>query len=210
MQNIASVIYVTLMQTKSKNLSMLRIFPCALCFASKFTLQVSQTEKTACCVCILALLLHCCSGAKQLCCLGQQATALYVFYLQWNLYEPRVTSTWMSPSVLVLFWRHLISAHGTHSLKPGHTRACMDFKGNTSLHEVPKCGDLNNRQICLTNLCNCEMETNNQFHRDLAISLSLCLSVRPSIHPSSFGFKAGVSNLLCLFVKILIYLVIHW
>lgn len=79
---------------------------------------------------LLAVLRGCCSRAKQLCCSGQQATALYVFYRQWNLYEPGVTSTWMGPSVLVLFWRHLISAHGTHSLKLGHTMARMHFKGN--------------------------------------------------------------------------------
>lgn len=35
----------------------------------------------------------CCSAAKQLCCSGQQALALCVFYLRWNLYEPTVTST---------------------------------------------------------------------------------------------------------------------
>lgn len=118
-------------------------------------------------------MLHCCSGAKQLCCLGQQATALYVFYLQWNLYEPRVTSTWMSPSVLVLFWRHLISVHGTHSLKVGHTMSCMHFKGNLGPLEGPECGDRNNRQICLTNLRNCELGTlaESSVHWNFAIFL---------------------------------------
>jgi len=65
-------------------------------------IQILYNWNTAYWTCLLALLLGCCSGAKQLCCSGQQATALYVFYLQWNLYEPRVTSTWMGPSVLAV------------------------------------------------------------------------------------------------------------
>lgn len=55
----------------------------------------------------------CSREAEQLCSSGQRATALYVFYLRWNLYEPEVTSTWMGPSVFFLFWRHFTSAGGT-------------------------------------------------------------------------------------------------
>lgn len=136
------------------------MFSCRLCFVSTFRFAVFWNWKTARWICVLALLLDCCSGAKQLCCLGQQATALYVFYRQWNLYEPGVTSTWMGPSVLVLFWRHLISVHGTHSLKLGHTRACVCFKGNLGpLWGIRVIDDLNNRQICLTNLCHCGLGT---------------------------------------------------
>lgn len=95
----------------------------------------------------------CCCGAKQLCGSGQRATALYVSYLQWNLYEPRVTGTWMGPSVPVLFWRHLISAGGTHSLKVGHTKARhVVQRGPRPPFVGPECGDWNNRANCLNNL----------------------------------------------------------
>lgn len=83
----------------------------------------------------------CCSAAKQLCSSGQQATALYVFYLQWNLYEPTVTSTWMGPSVQIGFWRHLIGAGGTHSLKVGHTAALHQFQREAGPPHSPECGD---------------------------------------------------------------------
>lgn len=142
---------------------------------------VFQSWKTAYWICVLALLLDCCSGAKQLCCLGQQAMALYVFYLQWNLYEPGVTSTWMGPSVRVLFWRHLISVHGTHSLKLGHTTACMYFKGNLGpLWGTRVIDELNNRQICSTYLCHCDLGTIVQW----TIHWNH-LSIYVSIHPSS-------------------------
>lgn len=55
------------------------------------------------------------AAAKQLCGSRQRATDLRVSYRQWNLYEPRVTTKWMGPSVPALLWRHLISAGGTHT-----------------------------------------------------------------------------------------------
>lgn len=149
-----------------------------LCFVSTFRHRPSPELKNNLIHwhCVLALVLDYLSVAKQLCRLEQESTVLYVSYLQWNLYEPEVTSTWMGPSVLVPIWCHLISEHGTHSLKLWHMGACMYFKGGlTSL--MLQCIDLNKVQICLTHFCHFELGNITESIFLLNAAINICVHV---------------------------------
>lgn len=106
--------------------------------------------------------------AKQLCRSGQQATALYVFYLQWNLYGPDVTGTWMGPSVFILFWRHFIIAGGTSISEKNCARRFRRRKQCWSEAMLLSPG-------CATGLC-CNTKSESLIYRSLHVKASVLLS----------------------------------